>query len=533
MTKIKANKLSIYLIKQEYSSLEDIFKDHKKLERENIDNVGDFYYGDSHASSPSWIKKFFGSSFDNKTDDANLKIFTASSKAVFLVKVEERFFALAFGYGHTLLKTGVWEERFGLKVVLNVVDSDNLRSIDKKNMSVVPKLSKEQMTKDGTFSDFGIDVEQDLIQGITGKTKIEDFGQTITGKDALSLSVKKDISNIQDFLKDCYAKYNSDEYKEDFAWIDQVSEIKDPKTVENLDSQLLEKIQIESFDKTWMAIPEILMWEDVSEFKFKQQSFGDDIDLPKYLGFLSDEEKQNLSIEILKKHFVDCISASSDETMLSWKIYNCLYCEIRNDDQMHILSNGKWYQIENSFATEVFESFDSFREQPVGVSLPECNQNEHEDKYNERVAGEIENACSMDRKMIYHGGANQKIEFCDLLTKNRKLIHVKHYGASSVLSHLFSQGLVSGELLLSDEEFREKLNKKLDELDEEPDYKLPDTTEKPKTSDYEIVFAIISKSDGELDIPFFSKVNIKNVKKQLDMLGYKVSLLKVETTKTA
>jgi len=396
-------------------------------------------------------------------------------------------------------------------------------------MSVVPKLSKEQMTKDGTFADFGIDIEQDLIQGITGKTKKENFGQTVTVKDALSLSVKIDISSIKNFLKDCYAKYNSDDYKKDFAWIDQVSEIKDPKTVENLDNQLLKKIQNENFDKTWMAIPEILTWEDVSEFKFKKQSFGDDIDLVTYLEFLSGDEKQNLSLEILKKHNIDCISSSSDETIKSWKIYNCLYCEIENDEKMYILSNGKWYQIENNFAKEIFDSFNSFRNQSAGISLPNCNQNEHEDKYNARVEKEIESICNMDRKTIAHGGANQKIEFCDLLTKDRKLIHVKHYGASSVLSHLFSQGLVSGELLLSDKEFREKLNKKFDELGKS-DYKFSDISKKPKTSDYEIVFAIISKSDKDLDIPFFSKINIRNAKKRLEMLGYPVSLLKIATS---
>ena len=532
MTKIPTNKLSIYLIKQEYSSLEDIFKNYEKLESENINDVGNFYYGDSHVSPPTWIKKFFGSSFDNNTDDEYLKIFTASSKAVFLASVENRIFALTFGYGHTLLKPGVWEERFGLKVALNVIDSDNLRSIDKKNMSIVPKLSKEQMTKDGTFADFGIDVEQDLIQGITGKTKNEDFGQTITGKDALSLSVKKDISNIKDFLKDCYSRYKSDDYKKEFAWIDQISEIKDPRAIESLDDKLLKKIQDESLDKVWLAIPEILSWENVAEFKFKKQSFGDDINLSTYLKFLSNDEKRNLSLETLKKHIVDCISESSDDVIQSWKVYNCLYCEIKKDDQMYILSNGKWYQIENNFAKEVFNSFDKFKKQPAGINLPECNQNEHEDKYNERIADEIENICNMDRKTINHGGANQKIEFCDLLTKDGKLIHVKHYGASSVLSHLFSQGLVSGELFLSDKEFREKLNAKLDELGK-PDYKLTDVSKKPKTSDYEIVFAIISKSDGELDIPFFSKVNIRNAKKRLDMLGYRVSLLKVPTAKTA
>lgn len=527
MEKTPTNKLSIYLIKQEYSSPEEIFKDREKLKVEKIENVGDFYHGDSHVSAPSWVKKFFGESFDNSTDDDKLKIFTASSKALLLVSEQNRVFALAFGYGHTLLKPGVWEERFGLKVALSVVDSENLRSIDKKNMSIVPKLSKEQMTKDGSFADFGIDVEQDLIQGITGKSKNDDFGQTVTGKDALSISVKKDTSNIKDFLRDCLQKYNSDDYKKDFAWIDHVSEIKDPKAIEGLDNKLIEKIKNKEFEKTWMAIPEIVAWEDVSEFKFKKKSFGDDIDLLTYLGFLTEEEKRNLSLDAIKNQSVDCVSASADDIMRSWKIYNCLCSEIENDGQTNVLSNGKWYQIDSNFAKSVSDSFESFRKQPSEIALPNCNQNEHEDKYNERVAKELSDICNMDRKTINHGGANQKIEFCDLLTKDKKLIHVKHYGASSVLSHLFSQGLVSGELLLSDPEFRKKLNDKLP-----TGYKFANASEKPKSSEYKIIFAIISKSENDLDIPFFSKVNIRNAKRRLETFGYPVSLLKVSTNAT-
>ena len=204
---------------------------------------------------------------------------------------------LLLGYGRTLLNPGVWEERFGLKVALNVIDSENVRSIDKQNMSVTPKFSKEQITKDGTFADFGIDIEQDLIQGITGKSKNESFGKTVTGKDSLSVSVKVDHTDIKSFLETCYEQYNSDDYKKNFGWIDQISAIKDPIIIEEFDSKLIEKIKNGEFEKTWMAIPEIIAWEDVSEFKFKNHSFGDDIDLRTYLEFLTDEGKAEFVIE--------------------------------------------------------------------------------------------------------------------------------------------------------------------------------------------------------------------------------------------
>ena len=82
-------------------------------------------------------------------------MFTASAKAIFLVKInvkekgkkKKRIFALAFGYGRNLLKPGVWEERFGLKTALNVIDLEKLRSINKKNMSVVPNFRKNSLPK--------------------------------------------------------------------------------------------------------------------------------------------------------------------------------------------------------------------------------------------------------------------------------------------------------------------------------------------------------------------------------------------------
>jgi len=117
------NKLSIYLIKPEYTKYQDILKNHDKLQSESIDNIGELYYGDSIISSPTWVNKFFGDSFDNSFEDENgkkkFKIFTASSKAVLLVSVENKIFAITFGFGYTMLIPGVYEERFGLERILD------------------------------------------------------------------------------------------------------------------------------------------------------------------------------------------------------------------------------------------------------------------------------------------------------------------------------------------------------------------------------------------------------------------------------
>ena len=522
-TAIKTSKLSIYLIKEEYTSPETILRNFTALKKEDISKVGILFYKNSHKFTPSWVKKFFNNSIE-------ADIVNSTSSAILLVHTENRFFAITFGYGHTLLNPGICEERFGLKVTLNVTDHENIRSIDKKNMSNTPKLVKEQATKEGAIANFDIDIEQDLIQGVTVKSKDERFGKTITGKDALGVSVKINISNIEDFLKLCFEKYHEDTYKENYAWIDNIYEVKDPKEIEKLNEEMIRDIKSENIKKTWMAIPKIIEWQDVSEFRIrkssKEYSFGNDIDIPQYLSFLSEEEKQNLSLETLKNQKIECISATSDKEKDLWTVYSCLYCEVEKPgNKTYILNDGKWYQIEKDFVKEVNNAFDSFKKESsnLDIPLPKCNKNEHEGMYNERVAKEnSENIHNMDKKIIQHGGMKQKIEFCDLFTKNKEMIHVKKYGASSVLSHLFSQGLVSGKLFHQDQEFRKKLNSKLPN-----GYKLPEPEREPNPANYKIIFAVISNSKKEFDLPFFSKVNMRIIMKDLKSFGYPVYIIKI------
>ena len=45
-----------------------------------------------------------------------------------------------------------------------------------------------------------------------------------------------------------------------------------------------------------------------------------------------------------------------------------------------------------------------------------------------------------------------------------------------------------------------------------------------------MVFAIVSKSEKPLDIPFFSKVSLRNARKRLSAYGYTVTRKKIART---
>lgn len=519
MEKEKSNKILVYLIKKGFSPKDVLKKDdfsHLSLSNGNI-----FYYYKSHIYKPSWIKGFFG----KKLEDIGL--FNQSSKGVYFVRVviesEERFFAIPFGYGHSMIRKYYCVDDFGLKTVLNLVDRNSIRKIGKRTLSSEPKNTIEQLSKIGNISDFGIDIEQDLIEEITGKPNDVYFGNNlVTGKVAFTASVKINISNINEYLEKCFEYYKKEDYKKYFAFIDQVKEIKDTK---EWDEKLIEKLKNDDNNiDVWMAIPDIIEWEDVSGFSYsdKKENLVDDITIEDFKNSLSEKQKDNLNLYFLKKNKVYCFKSSTDEEYNSWSYFKCFYCEIAKDDREIILTNGKWYEITKDFVKEVENNYKIALNKSFEITLVECEEKQHEDKYNENLAKSIDGIL-MDRKNITYGGGASSIEFCDVYDiKKKTFIHVKNYYGSSALSHLFAQGRVSGQLFLSDLKFREKVKEKEKSLPFNP-------KEKPSPGDYKIIFGIISESENDLNLPFFSKVNFKNERNLLNTFGFKdVYLTKIK-----
>lgn len=517
-TGISTNRLAVHLIKPKYRRLEDIIESGSKPLQ--VGDVGQFIFEASHPEPPSWITKFFGDTLGR-----GLGILNSSAKALFLVPIRDRnrtiYFAISFGQGRHLLREGVVEERFGLRVVLNSVGPQSFRSIDKTTLGAVPKHSREQMSRDVAPADFGIDIEQDLVSSVTAKSTDQTFGKVITGKDAFHFSAPVDVTNIAAFLTYSLARSRSKSYRDNFDWIDQISEVRNGVIEDALNTELVQRLSQSQLDKIWMAVPEVLDWAAISGFRYIRPKRAEMIDDLTVERFLEETPNEALSIDTLKKDHIFAISAESDDQVLRWSAFRCMYAEIDLKGKLYILNNGKWYEITRGFSEEVQTYFQNTPES--AVTLPDYTGGTELD-YNEAASLSIGGACCMDQRTIVHGGGHNKIEFCDIFTSENKLIHVKKYGGSSVLSHLFMQGAVSGELLVSDGEFRAKLNRELPR-----GFKLVDPKRiRPNPSEYEIVFAIISGSANPLNIPFFSKVSFRSARRRLASYGYSVTKKKIQ-----
>jgi uncharacterized protein (TIGR04141 family) len=106
------------------------------------------------------------------------------------------------------------------------------------------------------LTDFGVDIERDLIYAATGRPKDVSLGRQITGKDALKLTLPVDLADLSDLLAKLVTQFSSIAYKENFAWIDHLSEVRDPSLVRELDAALVAKIRSRDFTRTWLSVPE-------------------------------------------------------------------------------------------------------------------------------------------------------------------------------------------------------------------------------------------------------------------------------------
>lgn len=519
------NKLSVYLIKDEFGGDDNlILKSGSELLAE-IDGAGRVYYNPSQTSQPAWINSFFC----GQLGDAS--IFTSNARAVLLARVTpdgyaEKTFAITMGYGKFMLADDVIEDDFGLKVVMNTITPNSLRRINKTNIGGNQKTSNEQLPLESDIDDFGFDIDRDLISTITGHSDDEDYSSGImTGSDLLSLTAEVDVNNLPSFLRATYARYISTEYKNYFPWIDHIRRVKDSRLIDSLDAELVSLINAGS-PKVWMAVPEVIQWELIAGFKYAGREVYDDIDIDT----VKNSFREGLShINQLKGKTITAIRADNGDVYASWQSYKCLYGEVELGGKAYCVNNGRWFCVNRDFVNQINTEYNTM---PVSdrAFLPHSTNHKKENDYTVAyVASDPDHLLCMDAQVIYYGGGQSKVELCDVLTTDNTYIHIKPYSSSATLSHLFNQAVVSAELVLGDPVFVGKANEKIRERTTNPGFVIDTNGDRPT-----IILAIISEDDNERpQIPFFSKVALRYTRRRLETDGCKVYIKNIKKAQLA
>jgi len=444
--------LTIFLLK-ELDDPRKALKPAVRLQRIEIDENHAVFVKRTQPKPPTWAK-FFENYVETETFGK-----VKSAGAVLFCAAAGRHFAITFGTGRTLLDPLKIEQRFGLLATLNSVDPRKVRSIDKASLDRQGMQSRIQASRDSSTKDFGIDVEQDLVRAVAGTPTDALPGETIAGFDSLHVNTRIEFSDLRGKLEDYLKQSQAKAYQKEFGWIDHVREVRDEKLADKLTRQLIKDIKSSHSVQCWMAPSQIIDWNEVSYFQFGTAQGAPrftNLTLERFIEHVGGLKK--LTPETLERGHVRALRAD-DFVAHDWPAQRCLQAELQFGTKSYLLSSGKWYQIDDDFVASI--------DRIVG-SIPICDlgfpayNDATEGKYNERVADSSQNRFALvDAEMVRHGGGRSSIEFCDLYSIERDMIHVKRYSGSGTLSHLFSQASVSGQLFKSDAAFRGKVNTKL------------------------------------------------------------------------
>lgn len=492
------------------------------------------------ANPPSWL----GFLQDGFGDDVVVPDATRS-KAVIVMAVRwygaERLFVVAFGDGRHQLRRSALDFAAARKVQLNVIyegddaagelaTAPRIRDIEYVERGETTMRTRRQAGRNSDFDQFDFDPDVDQLVGVTG-VPIDQaaFGGRISGKTSLRLSRTIDFPVLAGICRNVARYEGKKDYQRRFEFVDRVTEITTPASVQALDEALTHALKDDGLTGWEFAPPEMIDFDYLSTVRLEHPDLGSvDLDgaasAAEMLAALEGVGLADIDVEELYRVRVVGLGPDDEQTG-SWTLQECLEGQLTVDDDTFLLSAGRYSAVAADFVAAVNQRLAAM--ELSAVVLPDSHfeggKEVDEGQYNVLAASTSDDFLLMDKRNVVVSGKTSPIEVCDLLTMQRQLVHVKRKFSSATLSHLFSQGETSGVLLVDSAEFRAAVRNKI-QHDPAGFGEMFGPAFRP--GDFEIVYAIVGdwQGGGLVDrLPFFSKVNLLNRARQLRRMGYRVT----------
>lgn len=513
----KSRNFSIYLLKTGYNA-QNALKDSHTLGEplmsvENLPAGATLYLADNNPMDP-WWKSYWGIK-------QNLR--QVLKGAMVFLPINDRCVALTFGHTYHNLKNEAYEYDFGLRTTLNAIDPTQIRSTD----ILQPEDAKRERIQSPVASDltfFDINNDESIVKRLTGavRSEFQSYFRHVTGASNIRISSKMAASEVSVLCAKLLEIYERDDFKTAFPDIQNITPVKDPSIIQQLDTLLVDAFQEESLDLV-LTIPEIVDHESGFQIAYSgahgPRKTYDNIFIAHYREFLSSRDISAVELSLLYHHRMD-IKDENGHTKQSYPIYQCLMFDCEHNNNHYHLCDGNWYQIEQDYIRRLKESLDPyFIEHPI---LQECNE-KRENNYNNAVASANADYICLDMKNISPAGQTA-VEPCDLYTVDddvANLIHIKISTRSASLSHLFNQGTNSVELLRLNGEARNKLK----------DLVPISQTTPVGTAKFMVTYGIITakdkvkKSDA---LPIFSRISLRRATQRLKLMAIKCAVVLIK-----
>ncbi|MEZ8240742.1 DUF6119 family protein [Vibrio splendidus] len=506
---------------------------------------------------------------NNLSEDINLEFSNTnkSPSAVLCLKITRDvqdilFYVLTFGM-HTsrFINSDKLVNDFGIKVAMNICDHNNLRKVNTTTHSSISTLTDRQASKGSSLDIFDINDEKEFFRAISGSTyEHYPYIKSFSGKSSITVNLKKGTSvtdeGVIDILLSLEEAYDLEEYKEKFPSYGKLDYVSDDDEIGRLNTILFEQLKNNDFSNIHLS-PSIILDDDISYFSYKDPDIYnsviefDDIAISDLVNQNHSFSKKS-SIQTVIKWRIFYVNTSGD--VRSMKAYDCLNCELEENGITYILSSGTWRCVSSDFKSEV-EMYLSKIVDKSDLYLPDdvsirCIVKENgkdkvkfkEDVYNSYVAKSNDDIYLFDKAKINIAG-QRRYEICDLLHKDKQLIHVKVLkDGTSSLSHLFVQARFYTDAFVKDIETRKSMIDFINDNDNEENKSkdktpflsiITESRSKLQETTFSVLLCILTYNANKKidDLPFMAKYELANTHKYLANergieLSYAIRLVK-------
>ncbi|EPX4143113.1 DUF6119 family protein [Vibrio vulnificus] len=335
--------------------------------------------------------------------------------------------------------------------------------------------------------------------------------------------------------------YDLELYKEKFPSYGRLDYVSDEDEIDRLNGILFNFLKNKDFSNIHLS-PSIIMDENVSYFSYKDPEAYESVD--KF-------DDLNISELISQNHNFN--QKSSIKTILNWKVYyvntseeiftmrayDCINCELEDNGTTYILSSGTWRNVSSDFKSEVElyvknnikDKSDDYLPNDVSIHCIVKEKGRDTVKYKEEVynayaAKYDDNIYLFDKSKINIAG-QKRYEICDLLHRDKELIHVKVLkSGTNSLSHLFVQSRFYTDAFVKDIDTRKSMiefinkNDNPENIGKDKDAFLSIVKEKRselQESTFSVLLCILTYTkDMKIDdLPFMAKYELANTHKYL------------------
>lgn len=405
--------------------------------------------------------------------------------AALFVAVDDDVYALAFGQGWRLLRESRIDRQFGIDVAVRVLDPDEIRKLTRWALSAKARVDMNMVPGGQGLWAFGLREHAELVRNLAGTARTaltvnlshvrnrghhRNFRLTLDCGDALRMPLATEGHSLVADLRELSRMVRQDAVQPRLAplrWVRRLSPRDDRR--DSLDS----------------AVAGLLAQPDAADGEVGiayPARYYDGPDVQRYRGtigdFVVDTDELTLDhlragirghrrdefLRVLRRSRIEGlddegVGMGGAESALHW-----MAAEIVERDHRFVLLDGDWYELGEQYLAHVrrvvAEAFANRPDWtlPAWRTAPKVDGRWVEGSYNEHVAATDRRFLCLDRRLVKTRVHPHGFEACDLLGPDNELVHVKKVDGrtgSSVLSHLFAQGLVAVESLTDRETWQQ------------------------------------------------------------------------------